>query len=171
MRVRFYRPRSISKLNAVKRLLRSLLPSRRSPEPPQTALHFVVAVPARLLVSISPESAARSGGPSQTLIGATQNISESVLAVLASSVELGNGPISEGDELFVTLELHPLGIVEMSCLVAGIEKVTKGEEESYLLGLKITRMSADGHALYLEYIGTPGWAKVLDGNGSSSASN
>lgn len=152
----------------MKHLLRSLLPSRRSPEPPQIALHFVVSIPARLLVSISPESAARrSGGPSQTLIGATQNISESVLAVLVPSVNLGNGPISEGGELFLTLELHPLGVVEMSCLVAGIEKVTKGEEESYLLGLKITRMSADGHALYLEYIGTYGWEKVLAGNGSS----
>jgi len=70
----------------------------------------------------------------------------------------------EGTELKILLDLHPLGTVEMDGLVARVEAMEEGERSGYLLGLKITEMSNDDRALYLEYIGTRGWERVLSGN-------
>src|SRR3954462_4583744 len=130
-------------LNSVKRIFSALLPSRRTVASPQVAPHnLVVSVPARLLLSITfnEDSAADSG---KKLIGSTQNISESGLNVTITTLNAGTRPISEGDELRVTLDIHPLGAVEMNCLVAYLSELTEGEGPGYLLGLKITKMSTN----------------------------
>jgi hypothetical protein len=154
-------------LNSVKRIFRAFLPSRRTGASPQGVPHyFVVSIPARLLLSITfnDDSTAYSG---KKLIASTQSISESGLIAIVATLSAGTRSLSEGDELQVTLDLHPLGLVEMNCLVVRLNDVTEDEELSYLLGLKITMMRPNDRALYIEYLGTHGWEKVLAGNGRS----
>jgi len=143
--------------------LRSLL--RRTPAADeQAAPRFVVSTPAHLVVGIADARAMHSAGTGRKLIGGTHNISASGLAVLVPSLDTGSRAIMEGTELKILLDLHPLGTVEMDGLVARVEAMEEGERSGYLLGLKITEMSNDDRALYLEYIGTRGWERVLSGN-------
>jgi hypothetical protein len=66
--------------------------------------------------------------------------------------------------LKVALDLHPLGTVEMEGLVARVEAAGGEETPGHVLGVKITRMGDGDRALYLQYIGTEGWERVLSGN-------
>src|ERR1041385_5711090 len=98
-------------LNSVKRIFNALLPSRGTVPTPQVASHHLVfSIPAHLLLSITLYSGKK-------LIGSTQNISESGLTIIITTLSAGARSISEGDELRVMLDLHPLGTVEMNCLV------------------------------------------------------
>ena len=150
----------------MKRLLRNLSLFRRAPEPPQVASRFVASVPARLLLSIAHAKGCR-GHSQKKLIGSTQNISESGLAIIVPTLSDANGPISEGDELRVTLDLHPLSMVEMNCLVVHLHEVRENESLDYLMGLKIIMMNTNDRAIYLEYLGTYGWEKAAAENDSS----
>jgi hypothetical protein len=131
---------------------------RRTPEAgEQAAPRFVVSVPARLLLSLSHE-----GGIGK-LVAATTNISASGLAVLVPHLYIGTLPVSEGGRLRITLDLHPLGTVGMEAVVARVE-AAGGEGPGHILGVRITAMSEDDRALYLQYVGTRGWENVLSEN-------
>lgn len=131
---------------------------RRTPEAEERpAPRFVVSAPARLLLSLS-----REGGHDK-LIAATTNISASGLAVLVPHLYIGTLPVSEGSRLRITLDLHPLGTVVMETVVARVE-AAGGEGPGHILGMRITAMSEDDRALYLQYIGTRGWENVLSEN-------
>lgn len=148
----------------MKRFLRTILSSRRAPPRPiEAAPRFVVAVPARLLLSISHEEETGGSTP-RKLVGSTHNISASGVAVIVASLYVGNRPVTEGGAVRITLDLHPLGTVEVRGRVARVEAFSEGERPGHLLGVKITDMSNDDRALYLEYIGTRGWERVLVGD-------
>jgi PilZ domain len=150
----------------VKRFLRSILSPRRAPaRPVEAAPRFVVALPARLLLSISHDEEAAGGSPHQKLIGSTQNISASGVAVVVPSLYVGNRPVSEGGAVRITLDLHPQGTVEIGGVVVRHEALEDGERPAHhLLGVRITKMSHGDRALYLEYIGAKGWERVLAGD-------
>jgi hypothetical protein len=151
--------------DTVKRFLRTVLSLRRAPAPAaEPAPRFVVALPARLLLSITHDEEAASGTTPQKLIGSTHNISASGVAVILPSLDVGHRAVGEGGAVRVTLDLHPLRTVELRCLVLRVEAITEGEQPGHLLGLKIVGMSNDDRALYLEYIGTRGWERVLAGD-------
>jgi hypothetical protein len=154
-------------LDAVKRIFRAAPASRRTPTQPQTALSFVVSLSTRLLLSISPDSAAPNEAFGQKLIGTTRNISESSLVVVVPTLQAGQHIISESSEVRVALDLHPLGLVEMNCLVVLLNEQIEGEGPDYLLSLKIRKMSTKDRALYIEYLGTYGWEKVSAGNNNT----
>lgn len=140
-------------LESIKTLL------RRSPEADERpAPRFVVSVPARLLISLS------HAGGADRVVAATVNISASGLAVLVPHLYVGTRPAGEGSELKITLDLHPLGTVEMEGLVSRVEAAGDEQPPGHILGVKITRMSDGDRALYLQYIGTKGWEGVLSGN-------
>ena len=108
--------------------IKSLL--RRAPEADeQPAPRFVVCVPARLLLSLSHDSS-----PGK-VIASTVNISASGLAVLVPHLYVGSHRLSEGDGLQLTLDLHPLGTVEMTGLVARVEATQEVESPECLLGV------------------------------------
>lgn len=137
--------------------IKSLL--RRTPEAAeQAAPRFVVCVPARLLLSLSHNSS-----PGK-VIASTQNISASGLAVLVPHLYVGSHRLTEGEELKISLDLHPLGTVEMEGRVARVEATSEEGSAGHILGVRITGMSAGDRALYLQYIGTKGWERVLSGN-------
>lgn len=137
--------------------IKSLL--QRTPEADeQPAPRFVVSVPARLLLSLTHASG------SEKVIAATLNISASGLAVLLPHLYVGTRQVREGTGLKITLDLHPLGTVEMDGVVARVQAAGEDETPGHVLGVKITRMSDDARALYLQYLGTRGWENVLSGN-------
>jgi PilZ domain len=132
---------------------------RRTPEAEeQPAPRFGVSVHARLLLSLS-----HADGPGK-VIASTLNISASGLAVLVPDRYVDTRPVTEGSGLRITLDLHPFGTVEMDGLVARVEAAAGEQAPVHILGVKITHMSEDDRALYLQYIGTKGWESVLSGN-------
>lgn len=147
----------------MKRFLRTILSSRRAPaRADEAAPRFVVALPARLLLSISHEEEPAGGGAPPKLIGSTENISASGVAVILPSLYVGNRAIGEGGALRITLDLHPSGTVEMSGVVVRHEALEDSERPGHhLLGVRITKMNPNDRATYLEYIGTRGWERVL----------
>ena len=52
----------------------------------------------------------------------------------------------------------------MSGLVVRFESAEGGGTTGRVLRVKMTQMSEDDRALYLRYIGTKGWERVLSGN-------
>jgi hypothetical protein len=48
--------------------------------------------------------------------------------------------------------------------VIRVERAGEAGRPGYILGVRITGMSGGDRALYLEYIGTRGWERVLSGN-------
>jgi hypothetical protein len=153
--------------DTVKRFLRTILSPRRAPaQSAEAAPRFVVALSARLLLSISHDEEAAGGSTSQKLIASTQNISASGVAVIVPSLYVGNRPVGEGGAVRITLDLHPLRTVELRGLVVRVEAISEGERPGHLLGVKITGMSNDDRALYLEYIGARGWERILAGDDS-----
>ena len=152
--------------DTVKRFLRTILSPRRAPaRADEAAPRFVVALPARLLLSISHEEDTTDGSARSKLIGSTENISASGAAVIVPSLYVGSRAISEGCAVRITLDLHPSGTVEMSGVVVRHEALEDSERPGhYLLGVRITKMSHSDRALYLEYIGAKGWERVLAGD-------
>lgn len=137
--------------------LRSLF-RRPSPEPP-IAPRVVVHIAAELLLYLAPDDPVDE---SHKLVAGTHNLSETGLAVLTSSLIIGNTLIPEGSPLRLALDLYPLGVVKMGVEVVRIERLAEeGQQFNNLLGLKITQMSHQDRARYLEYIGTAGWERVL----------
>lgn len=90
------------------------------------------------------------------------NISETGPTVLTPSLAAGTHLITEGSELQVALDIYPQGVVTMRCLVVRIERLEQADGFN-MLGLRITQMNHADRALYLEYIGTHGWERVLAG--------
>jgi hypothetical protein len=85
------------------------------------------------------------------------------VGVLVPHLYIGNWPVSEGSGLRITLDLHPLGTVGVEAVVARVEAA--GEQgPGHILGVRITAMSEDDRALYLQNVGTKGWDSVLSGN-------
>jgi hypothetical protein len=72
--------------------------------------------------------------------------------------------MTEGSGLRITLDLHPFGTVDMDGLVAHVEAAAGEHAPVHILGVRISHMSEDDRALYLQYIGTKGWESVLSGN-------
>lgn len=122
-------------LDSVKSLLRRPPVAEEQPAP-----RFVVSVPARLLTSLS-----HAGGPGK-VVAATVNISASGLAILVPNLYVGTRPVGEGSELKITLDLHPLGTVEMKGLVVRVETAGEGERTGHVLGVRITRMGEGDRA-------------------------
>ena len=87
--------------------------------------------------------------PGEKLDCRTRDLSESGVGLVARSIYLGYTCIvDEGRELLVTLEL-PGGAVEMEATPAHYLRLDSGVgEASYLIGLRITSMSAEHRALY-----------------------
>ena len=133
---------------------------RRPADEPEVAPRLVAHINARLVLRLSVE---RDGGDNHQIVGGTLNISETGLAVVIPSLADGARLITEGSELQVTLDIYPQGVVRMQCTVVRIEPLEQADEFNKILGLKITQMSHADRALYLEYIGTLGWERVLSG--------
>lgn len=113
----------------------------------------VVAAPARLLASIT-----RDG---EKVIASTVNVR---VAGLALAVPPLDRPISKDDRLQITLDLHPLGTVELFGLVRRVEDAEYGGRPGQVLAVTIVEIGHLERALYLEYIGTRGREKVLAGD-------
>jgi hypothetical protein len=152
-------------MKKILRLIRSLF--EREPDDRRSAARVVVAAPARLLAGLSLDG--------QKIVAATVNLSAAGLAVVVPSPHIGTRPISKDDRLRITLDLHPLGIVEMIGLVRRVEGAEEGVRYGHVLALKIVQIGHLERALYLEYLGTRGWESVTaagerrDGAGPGAA--
>lgn len=146
----------------MKRALRAVLSLlRRKRADPNVAPRFVVALHARLLISMthSPDKGDENLG--KKIIGSTKNITVSGIAIIVPSVYIGGREVTNGSTVRITLDLHPMGLIQLTGVVMRHELVEEEDEQiEHLLGVKITEMSPDDRALYLEYIGTRGWESV-----------
>ncbi|HEV2704434.1 MAG TPA: PilZ domain-containing protein [Pyrinomonadaceae bacterium] len=93
--------------------------------------------------------------PQARLEGRTRDVSESGIGVLLSSIYIGFAcVVDEGRALRLALSL-PSGSVEMHATPAHYVRLDeRGEQTSYLVGLRITEMSDDDRAHYIEYLST-----------------
>ena len=83
----------------------------------------------------------------------TRDLSETGVGLVAGTIYLGyTCVVDEGRALRVTLELPP-GAIEMEATSAHYLRLDAGAAEpAYLIGLRITSMTAEGRALYSNYL-------------------
>ena len=83
----------------------------------------------------------------------TRDLSETGVGLVAGTIYLGyTCVVDEGRALRVTLEL-PSGAIEMEATSAHYLRLDAGAAEpAYLIGLRISSMTAEGHALYNNYL-------------------
>jgi len=91
--------------------------------------------------------------PGDRLECRTRDLSETGVGVVAGSIYVGyTCVVDEGRALHVRLAL-PAGELAMEATSAHYIRLdTGGAESSYLIGLRITSMSDDAHALYRQYL-------------------
>ena len=146
----------------MKRALQSVLSLlRRKKAGPNVAPRFVVALSARLLISMTHSHDKGDENSGKKIIGSTRNISVSGIAIIVPSVYIGGREVTNGSTVRITLDLHPMGLIQLTGVVMRHELVEEEDEQiEHLLGVKITEMNPDDRALYLEYIGTRGWESI-----------
>jgi hypothetical protein len=93
--------------------------------------------------------------PQARLEGRTRDASESGLGVVLASIYIGFAcVVDEGRALRLALSL-PSGSVEMQVTPAHYIRLDdRGEQTSYLVGLRITEMADEDRARYAEYLST-----------------
>ncbi|HEX8852632.1 MAG TPA: PilZ domain-containing protein [Pyrinomonadaceae bacterium] len=93
--------------------------------------------------------------PQARLEGRTRDVSESGLGVVLDSIYLGFAcVVDEGRALRLVLSL-PSGTVEMQATPAHYIRLDeRGEQTSYLVGLRITSAAEADRARYAEYLST-----------------
>ena len=93
--------------------------------------------------------------PNEKLECRTRDLSESGVGLAAPSIYLGYTCIvDEGRALNLRLEL-PVGAVEMETTTAHYLRNDEGGADAvYLIGLRITAMTDEHHALYATYLDT-----------------
>ena len=92
--------------------------------------------------------------PGERLECSTRDLSETGVGVVAGSIYVGyTCVVDEGRALLVRVAL-PTGEVSMEATAAHYIRLDKGgrDEPSYLIGLRITSMPAESHALYARYL-------------------
>jgi hypothetical protein len=83
----------------------------------------------------------------------TRDLSETGVGVVASSIYVGyTCVVDEGRALVLRLVL-PSGAIEMAATAAHYLRLDAGgDEPTYLIGLRITSMSDEAHALYRQHL-------------------
>jgi hypothetical protein len=142
-------------LNSLRRLI-----SRRRGGPAgkaelTTAPRFAAVLPARLLLNITPQ-----GSPGRRLIASTVNVSETGLAIALPEQETQGRRVSAGDRLDVELDIYPAGVIGLTCEVVWQGRFEAGRTTGHVVGVKITGMSQDDRARFLEYLATHGWERA-----------
>jgi hypothetical protein len=101
----------------------------------------------RVLFSVA---AADGGSGPLSVSGHTRDISSTGLALLLSSPQVGGRDLSSGERpMLIELEL-PSGPVRFQAIPVRSEKV--GEEEGYLIGVRIMGMSEDARERFEEFL-------------------
>ena len=107
----------------------------------------------RVLFSLSVLDAAAAGGPPLSVRGRTRDISRTGVGLILPSLLLGGRDFSKGNRpLLIELEL-PEGPVRFQALIVRVEELEAGgEEEGYLMGVRITGMGKNARARLDEFL-------------------
>lgn len=128
-----------------------------TPRAPRLEIELGAQIQPRLLLSISlPAEQTGTWQPPHPpkLIGSTLNVSETGLAIVVPSLRIQDSHIDKEDcRLLVMLDIYPAGVVEMETEVVHWREFKEKETDvRYLVGVRITKMSHDDRARYMEYL-------------------
>ena len=115
-----------------------------------------VRLPASLSL-IDTETPASNTAHLPSMLGYTRDISAEGLALIVSSVSLGERDLASREQMLRIILALPAGNVEMRAMVVRHERLEESLPDiGYLIGLSISEMSEADRNLYVEYLHTLG---------------